>query len=296
MTEAGPRVVALGGGHGLAVTLRAVRRYASDITAIVSVADDGGSSGRLRRALDVPAPGDLRRCLVALAEGAYPWPDAFEHRFEAGELAGHALGNLILVGLAETLGGLEPALAAAGRLLGAVGTVLPATERPVALVAETGGEAIEGQVAVARAGSLRTLDAVRLEPSGVAPPVRVPEAIGAADQVVIAPGSLFTSVLAVLAVPEIARAVRDAPGCVVQIANLAAEAETTGLTAADHVRRVAASTGRIDAVLWDPGAGLGPDEDAAAETGARSVVASVAAPDGRAHDPERLAQALASLM
>ena len=109
--EGGPRVVALGGGHGLAVTLRAVREYAGEITAIVTVADDGGSSGRLRRAFDVPAPGDLRRCLVALASEAAPWPEAFEHRFEAGELEGHALGNLILVGLAETLGSLTEALA-----------------------------------------------------------------------------------------------------------------------------------------------------------------------------------------
>src|SRR5690242_21014540 len=99
-----PNVVALGGGHGLALALTALREYAGEITAVVSVADDGGSSGRLRRDLDVPAPGDLRRCLVALAAGDGPWPAAFEHRFGSGELAGHALGNLVIVGLTETLG------------------------------------------------------------------------------------------------------------------------------------------------------------------------------------------------
>src|SRR5215210_8491392 len=105
-----PKVVALGGGHGLSVALRAVREYAGEITAVVSVADDGGSSGRLRRDLDVPAPGDLRRCLVALAREQGPWSRAFEHRFAWGELAGHALGNLMLVGLAESLGDLTSAL------------------------------------------------------------------------------------------------------------------------------------------------------------------------------------------
>src|SRR6266436_5282285 len=111
----GPKVVALGGGHGLSVALRAIRAYAGEITAIVSVADDGGSSGRLRRDLDVVAPGDLRRCLVALAGESGPWPAAFEHRFRSGEIADHALGNLLLVGLAESMGDLTAALDEAGR-------------------------------------------------------------------------------------------------------------------------------------------------------------------------------------
>ena len=135
------------------MALRAIREYANEITAVVSVADDGGSSGRLRRDLDVPAPGDLRRCLIALAgdDDDGPWAGAFEHRFRSGELADHALGNLVLVGLAETLGDLTAALDEAGWLLHTVGRVLPATTEPVVLKAELAGSdgLVEGQVAVA---------------------------------------------------------------------------------------------------------------------------------------------------
>src|SRR4051812_15543628 len=148
--HAAPALVALGGGHGLAVALGAARRYAADITAVVSVADDGGSSGRLRRDLDVPAPGDLRKALVALADDD-GWRRALEHRFRSGELEGHAVGNLFLVGLAEALDDLPSALAEAGRLVGAVGRVLPATSDPVVIKADVGGEAVQGQVAVANA-------------------------------------------------------------------------------------------------------------------------------------------------
>src|SRR5205823_8872732 len=123
-----PRVVALGGGHGLAASLQAARRYAADLQAIVSVADDGGSSGRLRAAFGIPPPGDLRRCLVALADPASPWTSAFEYRFDAGELEGHAFGNLVIAGLAEATGDFELALIEAGRALGAAGRVLPATQ------------------------------------------------------------------------------------------------------------------------------------------------------------------------
>ncbi|HEY2430548.1 MAG TPA: 2-phospho-L-lactate transferase CofD family protein, partial [Acidimicrobiales bacterium] len=127
-----PAVVGLGGGHGLAVTLTAARRYASQITAVVSVADDGGSSGRLRHDLGIPAPGDVRRCLVALAaEPSGPWAQAFGSRFDRGDLAGHALGNLVVAGLAETAGSFIAAIEEAGRLLDAQGRVLPATASSV---------------------------------------------------------------------------------------------------------------------------------------------------------------------
>src|SRR5213595_3721279 len=132
----GPAVVALGGGHGLSATLRAARRYAGDITAIVSVADDGGSSGRLRAAFGIPAPGDLRRCLGALADPESPWTAAFDHRFDGGDLDGHAFGNLVIAGLAEATGDFELALAEAGRILGAAGRVIPATREAVTLKAE----------------------------------------------------------------------------------------------------------------------------------------------------------------
>ena len=145
LDPAGPAVVALGGGHGLAVALRAAREYAGSITAVVSVADDGGSSGRLRRDLGVPPPGDIRRCLVALSSEDTVWTEAFEHRFSGGDLDGHALGNLILVGLAESLGSFSAALDEAGRLLRTVGQVLPATVEPVVLKAELAADGPDAQ-------------------------------------------------------------------------------------------------------------------------------------------------------
>src|SRR5205807_10642377 len=144
-----PRVVALGGGHGLSVALRAIREYAGESTAVVSVADDGGSSGRLRRDFDVPAPGDLRRCLVALASEDGAWPAAFEYRFGWGELAGHALGNLMLVGLAATLGDLTAALAEAGRMRGADGRGVPARPGTVPVAPEIGAQGVGGQLGMA---------------------------------------------------------------------------------------------------------------------------------------------------
>jgi len=137
-----PAVVALGGGHGLAAALRGIRTYAGDVTAIVTVADDGGSSGRLRRDLGGLAPGDVRRCLVALADDP-TWAAAFEHRFAGGELDGHALGNLVVVGLAETLGDFTAGLDAAAALLHAAGRVLPATVEPVILKAVVAEESPE---------------------------------------------------------------------------------------------------------------------------------------------------------
>ena len=210
LVEGGPKVVALGGGHGLAMTLRGVRGYAGEITAVASVADDGGSTGRLRKDFDVPAPGDLRKCLVALAGDDTVWPEAFEHRFDAGDLEGHALGNLMIVGLTSTLGDFCRALDEAGRLLNAVGRVLPATTEPVVLKADIEGEAVEGQVAVQNsAGRIRR---VGLIPSDAPAPADALAAIRDADQIILAPGSLYTSLLPVLCVPELREALAAAVG------------------------------------------------------------------------------------
>src|SRR5438270_12856193 len=165
-------VVALGGGHGLSATVRAVRRYADDVCAIVSVADDGGSSGRLRHDLGMPAPGDLRRCLVALADPESLWTRAFEHRFQSGELEGHAFGNLVIAGLADATGDFDVALAEAGRLLGTVGRVFPATREAVVLKAEVErlvagggvGRVFEGPVAVSNAGRISGVSLVPADP------------------------------------------------------------------------------------------------------------------------------------
>ncbi len=291
----GPAVVALGGGHGLSVVLRAARRFAGSITGIVSVADDGGSSGRLRRDFGVPAPGDLRRCLVALAGSDTVWRDAFEHRFGGGELGGHALGNLVIVGLTETLGDFTAALEEAGRLLDAVGRVYPATTDPVVLKADVEGEAVEGQVAVQNsAGRKRRVEVV---PSDAAAPPAAVAAIAAADQVVLAPGSLYTSLLPVLCVRDLRSAVAEAPGRVVQVCNLRPQPpETTGLDATDHLRAVHEHGARVDRFLYQGRGTLAADDDTIRDWGVEPVAADVARDDGLVHDPGKLAAALQGLL
>jgi uncharacterized cofD-like protein len=296
-----PAVVAVGGGHGLAVALRAIRQYAGSITAVVSVADDGGSSGRLRRDLGVPPPGDIRRCLVALAGDDTIWAQAFEHRFHGGELDGHALGNLVLAGLAETLGSFAAALEEAGRLLGAVGRVLPATTAPVVLHAETGAPTIPGgsrrvagQVAVANTSGIRR---VTLEPSAPEAPDDVLGAIAAADQVLLAPGSLYTSVLPVLLVPAIRAAVGRSRARVVQVGNLRAEVpETEGLDATDHLGAVLEHGVRVDTFVYAVDGLLRADPTRIGALGVEPIGAQVACQGGFAHDPVRLAMTLRTLV
>jgi uncharacterized cofD-like protein len=277
------------------MTLRAVRRYAGEITAVVSVADDGGSTGRLRRDLGIPAPGDLRKCLVALAGDAPVWPAAFEHRFAAGDLEGHALGNLLIVGLSETLGDFCAALDEAGRLLGAVGRVLPATTEPVVLKADIEGEAVEGQVAVQNsAGRIRR---VGLIPRDAPACPDALDAIGRADQIVLAPGSLYTSLLPVLCVAEVRDALAGAPGRVVQVCNLRPQVpETNGLDATDHLRAVLEHGARTDVFLYQRDGALAADEAAIRALGVEPVPAEVAREDGLVHDPVELARALRALL
>jgi uncharacterized cofD-like protein len=288
LTEGHPRVVAIGGGHGLAATLRAVRRYASHTTAIVSVADDGGSSGRLRQTLGIPAPGDARRCLVALAEDDALWAEAFEHRFTAPGLVGHAFGNLVIAGLAQVTGDFTAALDEAGRLVGAVGRVLPATAIPVSLHAETADGPIDGQVAIA--GTPR-ITHVSLVPADAKPPPAALDALADADQVVLGPGSLFTSVLAAAVVPALRDALEAASARVVYVANLREQPrETEGLDVAAHVDALAGHGIDVDVVLCDPG---GPR---VGELRVERVVRQVARPHGLAHDPALLASALRDLV
>jgi uncharacterized cofD-like protein len=284
-----PRVVALGGGHGLAATLAAARRYAGEVTAIVSVADDGGSSGRLRRALGTLPPGDLRKCLVALGDSDRLWTRAFEHRFAEGELEGHALGNLVISGLAEVTGDFLAALTEAGRLVGAVGEVLPATCVPVVLKAQApDGEDVEGQVAIGRAGPVSRVSVVPADPEVH---VRALDALARADQVVIGPGSLFTSVLAVVAVPALREALARTRARVVYVCNLRPQLpETQGFDVAAHVEALVAHGVEVDAVVCDTAAlALG-------KPGPPVVDRRLARGDGLAHDPARLAAVLEDLV
>lgn len=285
---AGPRVVALGGGHGLAATLAAVRRYAGSVTAVVSVADDGGSSGRLRQAFAIPAPGDLRRCLVALGDPESAWAGFFEHRFDAGELEGHPLGNLVIAGLTGALGGdFTAAVEEAGRLVGCTGRVLPATTTPVVLKGAAGGIDVEGQVNVSSTTQLSTVSLV--PPDAPAPHAAV-EAIVAADQVVLGPGSLFTSVLAAAIVPGIRQALATTTATKIYVCNLRPQLpETEGFDVAAHVAALAAHGVHPDLVLCHP-EGL-----ARGECPIPVVEEEVAGPGVLLHDAVRLGRALASL-
>jgi uncharacterized cofD-like protein len=291
----GPSVVALGGGHGLAIALQAARHYAGSITAVVSVADDGGSSGRLRRDLDVPAPGDLRKCLVALAGENSPWSRVFEHRFQTGELEGHALGNLLLVGLTEAFGDLPKALQEAGRLVDAVGRVLPATLDSVVIKADVDGEPVQGQVAVSEArGRIRGL---HLVPRDVAAYPEAVDAIAHADQILVGPGSLYTSLLAVSVVPEIRLALALARGRIVQVANLRTESpETAGLDGTDHALALLEHRVRIDTFLYDRSGPLTVNDAYLYEHGVMPVGADLAQADSNDHDIAKLATALQDLL
>ncbi|MDQ3681158.1 MAG: uridine diphosphate-N-acetylglucosamine-binding protein YvcK [Actinomycetota bacterium] len=284
----GPSVVALGGGHGLAATLEATRLYAGDVTAIVSGADDGGSSGRLRDDLGIPPPGDLRRCLVALGEPGSLWGRVFEHRFDAGELEGHPVGNLIIAGLATSTGDFIAALEEAGRLVGAAGRVVPATVTPVVLKAQADGSPVEGQVAVAGA---RHITKVSIVPPDAEPPAQALDALARADQVVLGPGSLFTSILAVVAVPALRHALARTTAPKVYVCNLRHQVpETEGYDVAAHVEALGAHGLDVDVVLCDP-RGM-----ARGDVRVACVEADLARSDRPAHHPAKLARALSALV
>jgi uncharacterized cofD-like protein len=282
-------VVAIGGGHGTAVTLKAARRYAGTLTGIVSVADDGGSSGRLRELLNVVALGDIRKCLVALADEDSALALAFERRYDEGELAGHALGNLILTGLVDATGDLVLGVREAARLLDARGDVLPATTERVVLKAESARGTVAGQVAVMGTADIRT---VSLVPGDARPPALALERIAEADQIVIGPGSLYTSVLAAVAVQGIAEAVAASAAQVVYVCNLRPQIpETEGYDVAAHVAALTRHDVQVDRVLCDtiPGMRIGTTDAAVHDvslTGENTLV----------HSPAKLAQALSGLL
>jgi uncharacterized cofD-like protein len=271
------------------VTLRAARRYAGTLTAVVSVADDGGSSGRLSELLNVVALGDMRKCLVALAAEDSDLARAFERRFDEGELAGHALGNLILAGLVDATGGLVEGVASAARLLGAVGDVLPATEERVVLKAESQRGEVAGQVAVMAVGDIQT---VSLVPGDARPPRLATERIMGADQIVIGPGSLFTSVLAAAAVGGIAEAVASSGGQRVYVCNLRPQVpETAGFDVAAHIAALARHNVPVDVVLCDSSQGM-----SLGKVGIPVVDIPLSGDNALVHSPVRLAHALASLL
>ncbi len=248
--QRGPKVVAIGGGTGLPSALRAMKVHTNDLTAVVTVADDGGSSGRLRRDLGVLPPGDLRNNIVALADDESIMAQLFQFRFKDGELKGHSFGNLFISALASiTDGGLETALVETGRVLNIQGRVLPSTLEDVNLRAQVRlpGKprtvTIFGEAAIGDAGGvIEHLEIVPADAVGYPGSV---EAILNADMVVMGPGSLYTSILPNLLVPDIANALRATTAYIVYICNVATQpGETDGYTVAEHVMAIEGLTGR----------------------------------------------------
>lgn len=288
----GPRVVAIGGGHGLAVTLRAVQPWAGHVTAVVSTADDGGSTGRLRESWDVPALGDVRRCLTTLAKPDDVWTRVLERRFDAGELAGHAVGNLVLLALTEELGDLQSAcdeVARGFRIDPRRARVVPVTDDAVVLCGRTeDGAVVKGQVAVAGTPGLRD---VWVDPDCTAASTIAIEALRAADLVLLGPGSLYTSVLAAAVVGDIRKALADVGVRVVYVANLRADgAETHGYDVSDHVAALQRHGIHPDLVVTQRG-GL-----PVGGTDVEVLEADVADERGALHDPAHLGQVLRSLL
>ena len=285
--SAGPAVVALGGGHGLAATLRAARTYAGSLTGIVSVGDDGGSSGRLRAEFGVAAPGDVRRCISALATNDSLFARSLEYRFTEGALTGHPIGNLILTGLTMASGDFQQAIEELSRLVDVEGALYPATTVPVRLLADSDEGTITGQVTIERAPNIRNL---RFDPPN--PPVdhSATKAVRQADQVLIGPGSLFTSVLATAVVPGIQAALQQTVGQRVYIANVANEkGMARGFGLAEHLHALADHGVAIDVVVAD-------ETTPRDELGSMPVHwADVAAADGWGHDTAKLGSALASV-
>lgn len=307
---AGPHVVALGGGHGLHATLSAVRRVVPRVTAVVTVADDGGSSGRLRDEFDVVPPGDLRMALAALCgddEWGRTWERLVQHRFGGtGEMRGHAVGNLLIVGLWELLGDPVAALDLVGQLLRAEGRVLPMTTVPLVITAQVrdgegpeGLRHVEGQVAVATAVG-RIVD-VGIEPIDAPACPQAVEAVREADWVMLGPGSWVTSVLPHLMLPSLREAIVERSERLVVVLNIGeADEEVAGYSLAHQLaalQRLAPDL-RAHTVLADASSVQEVEElrAVADRLGARLAICDLASDDGSpTHDRAKLAQAVEAI-
>ena len=288
------RVVILGGGHGVAVVLRALGEHDLNLTVVVTAADDGGSSGELRDLWGGPAVGDMRRSLIALAGEEGAPGRALAAPVTISRFGRHPLGNLVLCSLAKAFGDLETAGEWIGEQLDISAYVLPATAQPVTLLAVVGDEVIRGESAIG--ATSEGIDRLRFDPEHPDVPPPVLDAIGQADWVLLAPGSLFTSVLAVCAVPDIATALADTPAHVLWLCNLEPQIpETDGMSAPDHLGSLRRHGVRVDAVLYDPAARLhfSPAELAAADLPGFAYALQSEQP--RRHDPVLLSAALHDL-
>lgn len=311
----GPKIVVLGGGTGLSNLLRGLKAYSANITAIVTVADDGGSSGRLRREIGVLPPGDIRNCLAALADEEKLMTELFQYRFKAGDgLIGHSFGNLFLTVMSEVTGDLERAVAASSKVLAVRGQVLPSTLSDVQLWAElSDGRHVQGESNITEAnGKIVNIGCIPMNPPALP---RAVQAIREADYIIMGPGSLYTSVIPNLLVPDIVKAIAartDIPR--IYVCNIMTQpGETQDYVASDHIRAIDQVSGQrlFDAVLIQkktPSAhaliryaqeGSHPvylDREGIIQLGRRIVIANIMEEDERTgqvrHNPERLAKIL----
>lgn len=309
----GPRIVVVGGGTGLSTLLRGLKAYSANITAIVTVADDGGSSGRLRREIGVLPPGDIRNCLAALADEEKLLTELFQYRFKAGDgLTGHSFGNLFLTALSDITGDLERAIAASSKVLAIQGQVLPATLSDVRLWAElTDGRRIEGESNITAAGgSILKIGCTPANPPALPAAIK---AIKEADYIIMGPGSLYTSVIPNLLVPEIADAIAASESPRIYVCNIMTQpGETQGHTVADHIRAIDVACGKplFNAVLVHKKSPTSKaliryaqqnshpvflDREEVSKLGRRIVLANVMHEDETGcvrHNPQRLARVL----
>ncbi len=311
----GAKIVAVGGGTGLSTLLRGLKEYSANITAVVTVADDGGSSGRLRREMGGLPPGDIRNCLAALADQEKLITELFQYRFRTGDgLAGHSFGNLFLSAMSEITNGWEEAIATSSQVLAIRGQVLPATLSDVRLWAEfEDGQRIEGESQISAAGG----KIVKIGCTPSRPPAlpSVLKAIAEADFIILGPGSLYTSVIPNLLVPDIIAAIarrRDIPR--IYVCNIMSQpGETTGYRVSDHIKAIDAAAGRrlFDAVLvqkqpptaaaqhhysYENSHPINTDRDELMRLGCRVILANVMEEDPKTHlvrhSSERLARVL----
>ncbi len=239
------RLVALGGGTGLASVLRGLKDFSCQLTAIVTVADDGGSSGRLRKDMGILPPGDIRNCLLALAEAEPDMTALFNHRFSKGELKGHNFGNLFLAAMTEMTGDFQEAVRAMSRVLAVRGKVLPATLSDVSLAAEmTSGDLVFGEAAIPKAaGKIKTMSLHPKDPPALSDAVKE---IQTADGIIIGPGSLFTSVIPNLLVRGIRQAILKSKAPKLYVCNVMTEpGETDGFSVLDHIQAIQDHAGRL---------------------------------------------------
>lgn len=291
----------------MAQALQAVQMYAGTVTAVVTVSDDGGSSGRLAPALDIPPPGDIRRCMLALTPEDSPWRELFDYRFEAGDVHGHSLGNLLLAAFADIEGSFDVAVRRAESWLGTVGAVVPVAPAHLRLAAEVAGHVIHGQAKIGRARG--RIDRLWVEPTDVRASARALERIAAADQIVLGPGSLYTSLIATLVVPGVAAAVNESGARLVYVANLITQdGETLGMDLSAHikalmdlagVRKPSAIVAESETVdVASPLEPVRADPDELAAQGMPVMLVTMADPAATwpQHDPALLGKALAELV